>query len=1097
MKLKFLMDAFRATFVKKTDGRQKRTTLLIGLSIITAQAFAQIPTANINGTVNDNNGEPIIGATIQEKGGSHGAVTDFDGHFQLETGIPSTIVISYIGYESKEISITGNEKNLHIILDESAKALDELVVIGYGTVRKRDLTGAIASVRADEMSLSRSSLEQALVGHTPGVQIKQTSGAPGASTTIRIRGVNSVYSGAEPLYVIDGFPASDNYINPEDVASIEFLKDAASAAIYGSRAAGGVVLITTKRGSAGKAKVEYGFQYSRQSVLRKIEMMNAAEFRQLHIDGQNNNYFDQLRMDGIISGSIDDMLRQMEEHANDDNDTRIANGASQYMLLCPDVLNSEYDTDWQDALFNPAGMARHNFNVTGGKEGFRYMFSLGYLDQDGIIAPGNHKRLNGRLNMDMDITKRFSIAVNTSMRYVNERTVKSDGLAFNDGVVLNALGGLPQYKIYEDDGSYSVGIGQANSKAYGTFAFENPLALAQYIQQYYKRSRNEFNTEMRYKVMDGLNAKIHGGFVVNDQIFRYYRPAGEVGSTNYAPGDFENLARSQNDRDFNTEWLLEATLDYNKTFADKHTINAIAGYAMQTKIYDNIDANGKNYDSDRIPELSGAGGELGDTDATTDRAAWSLMSYFGRAIYSFDNRYNVSLSMRTDGCSRFGSNSRWGVFPSISGGWTLSNEEFFSPAADIVSLAKLRASWGVSGNNNIGNYRHIANIANTHYIFGNEVANAYYPAGFTDQELSWETTRQTNIGIDLGFFRNRLTLSGNYYYSVTRDLLYQMTTTAFTGSTSYWTNMEDGRVYNQGFDLQADGAIISGKNWKWNMGFNISLNRNHVEGLQDEVIEKAQRSQITHITRNGHPIGSYYGMVSSGLITREDYENILIDKQHQGEEGYELTGPAVNNYNEVFIGDVKWKDVNGDGKITEDDRDIIGNNYPDFTFGLHTSVNYKGLSLSATFDGQYGADVINFSKYYICNMEGSVNTMTVGNSRYRNEQNPGNGLYYRANRQAKNLNTKFSTYYVEDASFFRCTNITLGYDIPENKVFDALNISRLNVYGSVDNLFMLTKYLGYNPDVDYNGASNLTPGVDFGTYPLSRTFSLGLKLTFN
>ena len=1072
--------------------------LCCALLLGTAPAAAQTDgTARVSGQVTDRQGEAIIGATIQEQGTGQGAATDFDGRFSMDVTAPATLTISYIGYEPETVRIDGPASDLHIVLEESAETLDELVVIGYGTVRKRDLTGAIASVQSDELNLSRSTLEQALVGHTPGVQIKQTSGAPGASSTIRIRGVNSVYSGAEPLYVIDGFPASDNYINPEDVASIEFLKDAASAAIYGSRAAGGVVLITTKRGQAGKAKVEYDFQYSRQGILKKIDLMNASELRQLHIEGATNNYLDHLRVQGIISGNTsDEILAQMARHYNDDNDTRLANDANIYMLLCPDIMNSEYDTDWQDALFTNAGMMRHNFSVTGGREGFRYMFSLGYLDQDGIIAPGNHKRLNGRLNMDIDVTKRFSIGVNTALRYVNERTVRSDGLAFNDGLVLNALMGLPQYKVYEDDGSYAVGQSQENTRNYGTVAFENPLAMAHYNQQFYKRNRSSFGTELRYQVLDGLLAKVTGGLVINDQIYRYYRNGGDVGSSNYDPGDYDNLARARNDRDYNTEWLLEATLNYNKTLADKHTINAVAGYSMQTKVYDNINTNGKNFESDRIPEISGAGGELGDTDATTDRAAWSLMSYFGRAIYTYDNRYNLSVSMRADGCSRFGRDSRWGYFPSVSAGWTVSEEDFFSPAADFMSM-KLRASWGVSGNNNIGNYRHIANMAQTYYVFGSEVVNAYYPSGFTDQELSWETTRQTNVGLDLGFFRNRLRLTGNYYYSVTRDLLYQMTTSAFTGGTSYWTNMEDGRVYNHGFDLQVDGAILAGKNWKWNMGFNVSLNRNKVMGLEDEVIEKAQRSQITHITRNGEPIGSYYGMVSQGIITKEDYDNILIDKQHQGEEGYELLGPAVNNYEEVFIGDVKWKDVNGDGQITEDDRDIIGNNYPDFTFGLYTTVSYKGLSLSATFDGQYGADVINFSRYYICNMEGSVNTMTVANTRYRSEQEPGDGLYYRANRQAKNLNTKFSTYFVEDASFFRCTNITLGYDIPRNKVFDALNISRLNVYGSVDNLFMLTNYLGYNPDVDYNGSSNLTPGVDFGTYPLSRTFSVGLKLTFN
>jgi TonB-linked SusC/RagA family outer membrane protein len=561
-------------------------------------------------------------------------------------------------------------------------------------------------------------------------------------------------------------------------------------------------------------------------------------------------------------------------------------------------------------------------------------------------------------------------------------------------------------------------------------------------------------------------------------------------------GDYANLARATNDRDFNTDALLEATLNFDRKFG-KHHINAVTGYSMQRKEYDNVDVDALGFTSDRIQEISGAGPVTENNDGTvaiTDRAAWSLMSLFARAIYSYDDRYTLAASIRGDGCSRFGSENRWGYFPSISGGWNISNEKFWENRKD-VSL-RLRASWGISGNNNISNYRHIPLINSGTYNFGSATVTSYYPAGFTDLKLGWEKTKQTNIGLDLGLFNSRLNLIANYYHSITTDLLYQNTVSIITGSTNYWTNLSEGKVYNNGFDFQVDATLIAVRDFKWNLSGNMSFNRNKVEGLKDEIIQKAQRSFITHITRNRLPIGSYYGMVSDGIITAADYENIKIDAQHQNETGYKLVGPPVADYAQVYIGDVKWRDVDKNGIITEDDRDIIGNNYPDFNYGINTAFSYKNWSLSATFDGQYGGEVINFSRYYIGNLEGGVNTMVYALDRYRDENNPGNGMIFRANRVQKNLNTKFSTYFVEDASFFRCTNLSLGYTVPENKILKSVKLENARLYASIDNLFMLTKYSGYNPDVDYNNSGNITPGVDFGTYPLSRAWSIGVNLMF-
>ncbi|MBQ7631645.1 MAG: TonB-dependent receptor [Paludibacteraceae bacterium] len=1058
----------------------------------------------IRGTVTDISGEPVIGAAVSVDGTTRGTVTDIDGHFELSVAQGAKITISFLGFKTQTLVIK-DAQPLAITMSEDTEVLEDVVVIGYGTIRKSDMTGAIASVKTDEMNMSSSTLEQALIGHTPGVEIKQTSGAPGAETTIHIRGVNSVYGGVEPLYVVDGFPSSkDVYINPSDVESIEVLKDAASAAIYGSRAGGGVILITTKRGAEGKPKVQVDYQFSVQQLQHKISMMNAAELRQLHMDGYNNAYFDYLRNNPSIYGS-DDAVNWAHSR-EDDNATRTAKGAGNTMLLCPDIINSPYDTDWQDAIFRDAPMHKVNFSVSGGKDKFKYMFSTSYLNQDGIVSPSNHQRLTTRLNMDVQVSDRFKIGVNTNMYYVRERVVRTDGLAFNDGVILNALGMPPTYPVYNEDGSYAVGWSYRNgATSYMCFGGENPVALAHGRQEYYTKIRASIDANASYKIIDGLFVKLNLGLQIADQIYNLYRPSW-LGQSDYAPGNYttNDKVKAVDNRDFNTDWLLEATVNYDKTFADKHTVSAVVGYSMQKKNYNNIDANtvlGALPD-DRITELSAAQPTETDengTKAKTDKIAWALMSAFARAMYTYDHRYTLSLTLRGDGCSRFGATNRWGLFPSVSAGWNITNEHWAEDIQDTFT-AKLRASWGISGNNNISNYRHIATIKTGSYVFGNPASTVmtYYPTS-VDTDLGWEKTSQVNVGTDMTFWSGRLSLVLNYYYSQTTDLLYQNTMSATTGATAMWTNLKNGRVINQGGDIQVDANVLNMSGVKWNIGFNMSLNRNVVYGLDDDILIYGQRSQLTHITRNGYAIGSYFGMVSQGLISADDYALIQEDAKHQGEAGYVLKGVPVADYANVYVGDVKWKDVNGDGKITEDDREIIGDNYPKFSYGFNTSLSWKGLTFSASFDGQFGNKVINFSRYYICNLEGGVNTMSIALNRYRGDYTQpyamNDDMLFRANRSQKNLNTKFSTYFVEDGSFLRLTNITLGYTIPDNKAFRVMHLSKFYLYFSVDNVFTATKYTGYNPDVDYN-ASNTAPGLDFGTYPLARTFSGGIKLTF-
>jgi len=1063
----------------------------------TAQLSAEEPhsTKNIVGVVIDTHGEPIIGANIFEKTTKTGTITDMYGKFSLNVPEQSTIQISYIGYIPKEVKVE-NQHNFIIKLNENDKALNEVVVVGYGTMRKSDLTGAITSVKSSELPVSTSTLEQALIGHTPGVEIKQTSGAPGAGTNIRVRGVNSIYASVGPLYVIDGHPETkDVYINPSDVESVEVLKDAASAAIYGSRAAGGVVIITTKRGSTAKPVIQYDFQYSEQQLSKKIDLLNAEEYRDFVINARNNSYKDFCDNNGL------------DYNPYDDNETRASKGAVNATFIAPiffdfetnTPVDSPYDTDWQDAIFNTTPMQKHNISVRGGNDVFKYMASIGYIAQEGILSPSYNNRLTSRLNMDIQANKKMKIGVNFSTNYTNNREVQTATPAWSDGIILTALSFAPQFPVYNSDGSVAFGL-QHQMADYSATSGENPVALAYEIQDYNDLYKTDLGANIDYNILPELLFRVNGGLLLSSSENRYYHPA-SVGSTASEIGDYAVLSRASRSKNSSIDWLTEYTLNYNKTW-NKHGINILAGYSMQRQTYDNFSASAKGFEDDRITEFSAHGAAANGNiyEATSSRPAWSLMSYFGRILYTYNDRYILTGSLRTDGCSRFGPDNRWGKFPSVAVGWNVFNERFFKDRIHNTQL-KLRASYGISGNNNIGNYDYIALISKGVGTFGSgsseSVVTTAYSGGFTDSKLGWEKTKQINYGFDLGLLDNRISLIANYYSSLTTDLLYKKQISSITGSTSFKTNL-DAKVINKGFDLQLDSRILTG-DFKWNLGCNISFNKNKVKDLPETIISKAERNAVSHITMSGEPLGSFYGLVSQGIITESDYQNILIDKSNfingSFPENYELKGPPVWDYNSVKPGDVKWKDFDGNGIITDDDRDIIGDNYPDFTYGFSTNFSYKNFELTSTFSGSKGASVINFTKYYLWNMEGGNNQYASVKNRYIDANNVGDGMTYRANRAITNKNTQgVSSYQVEDASYFRCSNITLGYTIPDI-ISSFIGISGANIYFSVDNLFTLSKYIGYNPDVDYK-SGNLTPGIDWGTYPLSKVYSIGLKLKF-
>jgi TonB-linked SusC/RagA family outer membrane protein len=1050
---------------------------------------------SITGRVTDENNLPIPGVSIRIKGLTTGTSTDTNGKYSITADAGSTLVFSFIGYATQEVNVTA-ATTLNVSLKPSSNTLNEVVAIGYQNIRKSDVTGSIASVKASDLNLAAPTLGQALAGKVAGVQVSQTSGAPYQSTKIRVRGIGSFSASSDPLYVIDGYPAAnDVYINPNDVESIDVLKDAASAAIYGSRASGGVILITTRRGKEGKGKFEYDVQTGINQLAKKVKLLNSDQAAQLLIDGRNNAYQDLWVNTGHVWN--DNML-------SDPNSTRISNVGNAGSVSIPEslydfgsksLIHQTVNTDWQDELYQNAFFQKHNLSFSGASKEIRYFVSGGYQSQDGIVLSTGQDRVNFRTNIDGDVSKRLHIGANVSYTQNTNREIQEG--RFDHGPVLGALIYMPYLPAYNPDGTLATNAEASQSSAFGYQGIENPVALATRTKLTRKGYRSTYNANATYNIAPGLNAKVNLGTQTYNEKFDYYLPT-TLSSGAFAPGSTQSIAAATATATTLTQVdrLAEYTLNYNKQIG-KHHLDALVGYTAQKTTSDVISVSSKGFQNDNIPEITGKGADASffSLNNTTGKSAYTLLSYLGRLNYNYGGKYYLTGSFRSDGSSRFGPLNKYGYFPSVAAGWTLSEEPFYNNLLGEQSTVKLRASWGKSGNFNIPNYGVQQTLASpTGVVFGNNtITTATYAGGIKDERLSWETTAQYNGGLDIGLFRGRLSIIANYYLSHSTDLLYNQPISAISGSTTILTNLRDSKIRNTGFDLQLDGRIISKKDFTFNASGNISLNRNKVVKLPGNntiIINGAERSYLTNITTQGQPVGMFYGFTVAGMVTPENISKVA---------------PSASSTNPVKPGDLYFVDTNGDGKVNDADKTIIGSPYAKFTYGFSLSSTLKNFDASASFNGSYGNKVLDGQDYYLYNMEGSGNQYADVADRYRNAANPGNGEVYRASRGGTQSNsTRLSTFYLQSGSFLRCTNLTLGYSMP-SILQNSLGISKARIFASVVNAFTITKYKGYNPEVDYNysGAqsnntqpANLAPGIDYGTYPLVRAFNLGVNLTF-
>lgn len=1066
----------------------------------------------VQGLVVDQNGEAVIGASIFEKGTQNGTVTDVDGKFRLDVqSYEHTLEISYIGYTTQRIKPKKGD-NLHIVLVEDSKTMDEVVVVGYQTMRKTDVVGAVSSIKSKELNVTTPTVGQSLVGKVSGVQIAQVSGAPYQSTKIRVRGVASINASSDPLYVIDGYPSNEDLmLSPEDIESIEVLKDAASAAIYGSRAAGGVVLITTKRGKEGKAKVNYNFQFSVNQLAKKVKLLNSAQFADLVVDGRNNAYKNFM----VNAGKAWD-----DAYFSDTNDVRAQRlGSSNSAAMIPEflydfenqrVITPEYDTDWQDELYRNAPSQRHHISVNGGTDKIRYEVSAAYQNQEGIILSTGQRRLNLRGNLDIQVSSKFKVGANFSNTSNWNREVEEG--RFDHGPILGALIYAPIFRCYDENAQLVKGEMTSYSSNYGFQQIENPVALATETKIRRNGVRNTYNLTASYEPLKDLFLKANLGMYNYSEKYEFYRPTSlssgaNLPGTDQAKAAANSIARTS----LQSDYLAEFTANYNKSWNQVHNFSGVAGYSIQKNMYDILGVKATGYQDDHITEVTGHGADPSDiTLNSTSKSNWTMISYFTRLNYNFANKYYLTASFRGDASSLFGPENRWGYFPSISAAWTVSNEDFYKAAFGDSSSLKVRASWGMSGNNNIGNYQYAAvmNSPSGTVIGNGTIVSAMYPGGVKDNAIGWESTSQYNVGVDLGLFNNRLAISANYYLSHTQDLLFEQPVSAISGATSMLTNLPNSKIRNTGCDIQVDGRVLSGKDYSFNISGNISVNRNKVlelDGGNTIITNGAERSYKTHITMEGQPIGMFYGFKVIGMVTEADMAGIQADDAvykangNKFPEGYKLKGPARSLSQSIALqpGDIYFEDVNGDGVVDDNDKTVIGNPHPKFTYGLNLSGSYKDFDMSASFNGSYGNKVLDGQDYYLFNMEGSGNQYVEADQRYRDVENPGNGWVYKASRGGTQSNsTRLSTFYLQDGSFFRCTNISVGYTFSNVKNWSKGVISNLRVYVAADNLFTISKYKGYNPEVDYNDGANLTPGVDYGKYPLVRAYNMGLQLTF-
>ena len=961
----------------------------------------------VSGTITDKDGTPLPGANIIEKGTTNGVTADFDGNFSLDIADENaTLVISYIGFGTKEVAVKG-QSAINIVLEESTSGLEEVVIVGYGrSVRKEDLTGAVSVVGAKDLEKSPLiSVDQALQGRASGVQITQNSGAPGAGLKIRVRGSNSITGDNSPLIVVDGLIDVDiNSVNPSDIQSISVLKDASASAIYGNRAANGVIIIATKKGVQGKAIIEFGSFLSFSEPSNTIDLLSAAEF----IDFANTKNI------GATGNPIP--VFDTQQKIND----FIANSV-----------------DYQDKVYRTAIAQNYQLSFRGGSEKVNYYVSGNYFDQEGIAINSNFKRYSLRSNINADLTDKLSLS--TSLNLIRQEGLNNDS-GFGAGLALGAVGFDKTTPIYDVDGNYNrqtLVVGGVQESV-----LTNPVFLANESNGTSSTNRVQANVSLNYNILKNLDFNISGGIDYGNIAVAFFNPANN---------DAADITAGQNVNNRNkTQYAFR--LNYDNTFNEKHSVSATAIFEKRKDQSKGFNADGRGFftastDSDNI----------GIADTQTIGSSFSernLRSFIGRATYNYDSRYLVTASIRYDESSVF-IKDQGGVFSSFALGWNINNEAFFN--SETISTLRFRGGWGETGNELIGTNDVLNLLRNNPWIpnGGATGSTAILPGTrLANPDLTWETTTQVNVGLDFGVLNDRFNLSIEYYSKKTEDLLLTRQLPRFTGRVDQVINA--GEVENKGFDISLSARIVQNENFLWNMSANVSSNKNKVLSLIGDETEIFPALTVggsipaPAIVRVGEPIGSFYGYV------------------------YEGVNPADGN------------------AVYAEERAIIGDPNPDFTYGINNNISYKGFDLNFSIQGVSGNDAFNRARALIIGRDGRIPFGT--STELRNTWTPSNTSAPLPSLNATNTQS-LSSEFVEDASFLRLKNISLGYTLA-GAVLESIGAESLRLYVSAQNVFTITDYSGLDPEVSNGGENDRLAGVDIGALPTSKTYTLGLNLKF-
>lgn len=1043
----------------------------------------------VSGTVSDQTG-PVIGASVIEKGTTNGTMTDNDGHFTLTVSKGAVIEISSIGYKTQEITV-GAQTNFTVTLSEDNEFLDEVVVVGYGSMKKSDLAGASVSMKESDLKGSIiSSLDQSLQGRAAGVTAVTTSGAPGSSSSIRVRGQATINANAEPLYVIDGvivqgggntgadFGLGDalgngkvstisplSTINPADIVSMEILKDASATAIYGAQGANGVVLITTKHGKSGEAKFSYDgmVAMSRQAV--RLNMMNLREYAQ---------YYNEMIEEGDIS-------------------------ETNPYYATPSLLGK--GTNWQDEIFRTAWQHQHQLSAQGGSDKVQYYVSGSYMDQQGTIIGSNFNRFSVRTNLDAQLKKWLKLGVNATYAITNDNLKLADS---NQGLIYYSLTTIPDIPVYDVNGNYSSTIREG-------YTSPNPVALAMMDEILLKRKKLSGNIYAELTPIKHITWRTELGFDMGESDANRYKPMIDLGG----------WVRSQNSisyqKNSNYFWQLKNYLTYANQWG-KHSVTAMVGQECWESRWNYLSGSNTDLPSDEVHNVALA---TGTPSISSGFGSSSMASFFTRETYNYGDRYLGTYTYRYDGSSNFGPKNRWAGFHSVALAWRFSNEKFFEPVKKVIDNGKLRLGWGQTGNSSIGSYAWGAAITRMPSALG----MGFRPSNIPNTSIRWESQEQYNVGLDLGFFNGRLNLTVDAYYKRSDDMLMSMQLPSYMGTQGNVSSKLQapkgnyGSIENKGLEITLDAHPVQLKNFSWDSNFQISFNKNKLLSLSDTenatLVGYGQFGDVVCVSEIGKPLYNFYGYKVEGV-----YKD-LDDIQNSAKPAKYPSDGVFSCGNTVWVGDIKYKDVDENGIIDERDRTDLGSPLPKFTFGWTNTFRYRNLDLSIFLNGSYGNKVMNYNSLTLTHMNSTWTNQlqSVVSKRARLEpidptivyadgskwfdhidnvrvKNPGTKIPH-SSINDPNDNDRISDRYVEDGSFLRIKNITLGYTFPK-ALLNKAKIENLRVYVNIQNLYTFTKYTGYDPEVGAStqDSSGLTYGLDNGRYPSPAMYSFGLNITF-